>query len=186
MIVALAAMVATIAATGCTTKKQWGDEEREKLRKELKGYRDMVYLDNLGEVEFYDFSGDVVEAIEYDYPVYTTFIEMPGRGDTVDVYVVSTIVEELDTDPHNLRNIYPYPYLVSEGMLPAGLTHQAQRAFYECLSHKIKNYYPSTAAFFDAVMMDGGTPTAVADMQMQCAQDLFDWGIEVDEMIIID
>ena len=181
----IVAIVAILLSGGCAKEKRWGEMEREKLRNELRAYRDMAYLENLAEAEFNSFSGDVVEAIEIDYPIYTTFIELPGRGDTVEVYVVSTIVEELNTDPHNLRNIFPYPQLVADGILPSGLNHQAQRAFYDCLSHKIKRAYTSTAAFFDAIV--SGTPSdsaQIMNLQMQCAADLFDWTIEVDETII--
>ena len=183
----IVAIAAIMLVGGCAKEKKWGEAERNKLREELRAYRDMIYLDNLAEAEFVDFSGDVVEAIEIDYPIYTTFVELPGRGDTVEVYVVSTIVEELNTDPHNLRNIFPYPQLVADGVLPAGLNHQAQRAFYDCLSHKIKRAYRTTSAFFDAIT--NGTQAdsnKIADMQMQCAADLFDWGVEVDETIVIE
>ena len=181
------AIVAVLLSGGCSKEQRWGEKEREELRRELRAYRDMVYLDNLADAEFALFSGDVVEAIEVDYPVYTTFVELPGRGDTVEVYVVSTIVEELNTNPHNLRNIFPYPQLVADGILPAGLNHQAQRAFYDCLSHKIKRAFPSTAAFFDAIV-DGNQAgaTLVANLAMQCAADLFDWGVEVDETVVIE
>lgn len=175
-----------VSTVGCSKEKRWGDMEREQLRRELRAYRDMVYLENLAEAEFNDFSGDVVEAIEIDYPVYTTFIELPGRGDTVEVYVVSTIVEELNANPHNMRNIYPYPYLVEEGILPAGLNHQAQRAFYDCFSKKVKRYYPSTQAFFDAVVGDTASQNTLTNMQMQCAADLFDWGVEIDESVVVE
>lgn len=186
-ILTLVAIVAIMLVGGCAKEKKWGEAERDKLRNEVRAYRDMVYLDNLAEAEFDLFTGDVVEAIEIDYPVYTTFVELPARGDTVEVYVVSTIVEELNADPHNLRNIFPYPQLVADGILPAGLNHQAQRAFYDCLSHKIKRTYRSTSAFFDALV--SGTPAdsaKIANMEMQCASDLFDWGVEIDETIIID
>lgn len=175
-----------VSVTGCSKERKWNEMEREKLRRELRAYRDMVYLENLAEAEFNDFSGNVVEAIEVDYPVYTTFIELPGRGDTVEVYVVSTIVEELNANPHNMRNIYPYPYLVEEGILPAGLNHQAQRAFYDCFSKKVNRYYPSTQAFFNAVIGDSSSQDALTNMQMQCAADLFDWGIEIDETVVFD
>ena len=178
-------LTAMVVVTGCSNERRWGMREREELRKELRAYRNMVYLDNLAEAEFDLFSGDVVEAIEIDYPVYTTFVELPGRGDTVEVYVVSTIVEELNANPHNMRNIYPYPYLVAEGILPSGLSHQAQRAFYDCLSHKVRRYYPSTTAFFNAVMNDSASQ-AITQMQMECAASLFDWGVEVDETVIIE
>ena len=74
----LVTMAAMVVATGCSKERKWGAKEREELRQELRAYRDMVYLDNLAEAEFDLFSGDVVEAIEIDYPVYTTFVELPG------------------------------------------------------------------------------------------------------------
>lgn len=182
----LVTMAAMVVATGCSKERKWGAKEREELRQELRAYRDMVYLDNLAEAEFDLFSGDVVEAIEIDYPVYTTFVELPGRGDTVEVYVVSTIVEELNANPHNMRNIYPYPYLVEQGVLPSGLNHQAQRAFYDCLSHNVRRYYPSVAAFFDAIVESSDTPQPILEMQQECAAGLFDWGVEVDETIVVE
>ena len=184
LFIAIAAGMVTMV--GCTQNKSWGKSERDELRNELRAYRDMIYLDNLAEAEFISFSGDVVEAIEIDYPFYTTFVELPGRGDTVEVYVVSTIVEELKANPHNMRNIFPYPYLVEEGILPSGLSHQAQRSFYDCLAHKVKRYYPSTYAFFSAIVDSVTTPQPIIDMQMQCAMELFDWTIEVDETIVVD
>lgn len=179
-------MVALFAAVGCSKQREWSDKERHALRKDIKAYRDMIYLDNLAEAEFDAFSGDVVEAIEIDYPVYTTFIELPARGDTVEVYVVSMIVNELDADAHNMRNIYPYPWLVAEGILPAGLNHQAQRAFYECFARKVDNYYVTTEAFFDALLNDTAEDGALSNMQMQCAAELFDWGVEIDETIVVE
>lgn len=179
-------MVALFAAVGCSKQREWSDKERHALRKDIKAYRDMLYLDNLAEAEFDAFSGDVVEAIEIDYPVYTTFVELPARGDTVEVYVVSMIVNELDADAHNMRNIYPYPWLVAEGILPAGLNHQAQRAFYECFARKVDNYYVTTEAFFDALLNDTAEDGALSNMQMQCAAELFDWGVEIDETIVVE
>ncbi len=184
LIITLAAAAAVIY--GCSAERRWGDKERKELRQEIRAYRDMAYLDNLAELEFDMFSGDVVEAIEIDYPVYTTFVELPGRGDTVEVYVVSTIVEELKANPHNMRNIFPYPMLVEEGVLPPNLNHQAQRAFYDCLSHRVKQYYPSTLSFFEAIEDSPTTPPAITNMQLSCAADLFDWGVEIDETIVID
>lgn len=171
---------------GCSTKKKWSDKERHEVRDEIRAYRDMVYLENLADAEFDTFSGDVVEAIEIDYPVYTTFVELPGKGDTVEIYVVSTIVSELNADAHNMRNIYPYPQLVAEGILPANLDRQAQRAFYDCFARKVRNYYPSTEAFFNAVVNDDPTTSMLTQFQMQCAADLFDWNIEIDETIFFD
>ena len=182
----IAIAVGMVAMVGCQNSKGWGDKERKNLRDEIRSYRDMVYLDNLAEVEFDNFSGDVVEAVEFDYPMYTTFYELPGRGDTLDVYVVSTVVERLDANPHNLRHIYPYSWLVANGILPPGLNQQAERAFYDCLSQKIKRYYHSSRRFINAIMNDPNADNLVTQMQMDCAADLFDWGIttiEIDESV---
>ena len=171
------------ALVGCTHNKGWNTEDRMAVREELNNYRDMVYVEDLQEIEFEDFSGDVIEAVEVDYPVYTVFYELPGRGDTLDVYVVSTIVERLDTDPHNLRHIFPYSWLVAEGVLPAGMDNQAQRAFYDCLSQKVKRHYHTSRRFLYALMNDPNAGSVILQMQNDCAMELFDWGIEVDETV---
>ena len=81
----LVMLATTVAAISCKSDKKWSDLDRRAVRDEVRTYRDMVYLENLADTEFDAFSGDVVSAIEVDYPVYTTFIEMPGQGDTVEV-----------------------------------------------------------------------------------------------------
>ena len=166
ILLSIAIIAATVSLVGCSSKNKWTREERRQMREELKNYRDMVYVQNLNDSEFEVFSDDVADAIEVDYPVYTTFIEMPGSGDTVEVYVVSTIVNQLDADAHNMRNIYPYPYLVAQGVLPANLSRDAQRAFYKCFAEKVDNYYPSTvlqchSGRHDQLLANGTLPAAV-------------------------
>lgn len=179
--------VATIAGVvGCSSGRRWSDKERAEVRRDVRAYRNMVYLDNLEEVEFDIFADDVTEAIEIDYPVYTTFVELPGRGDTVEVYVVQTIVSELQADAHNMRKLYPYKELVAEGVLPADLDRQAQRAFYQCFARRVDNTFPSTAVFFNAVLADTTQNSQIEQMQRQCASDLFDWVVEVDEIVFFD
>lgn len=175
-----------VALVGCTEKRGWNHDDRKAVRNEIDNYRDMVYLEDLEVVEFDDFSGDVIEAIEIDYPTYALYYELPGRGDTLDVYVVSTIVERLDTDPHNLRHIFPYSWLVAEGVLPAGLDKQAQRAFYDCLSQKVKRQYHTSRRFLYALMNDPNAGNVVMQMQNDCAMELFDWGMEVDETVVVE
>ncbi len=175
-----------VAMSSCTQTKRWSEKEREKVREEVKAYRERAYLRNLEQMEYDEFSNNVVDAIEVDYPVYTAFIELPGRGDTVEVYVVSTIVSELQADAHNMRKIYPYKTLVREGILPADLDRQAQRAFYECFARKVNNTFASTTAFVNAVLADTTSTSMIAQLQSQCAADLFDWTIEVDEVILYD
>ena len=175
-----------VTLVGCTEKRGWSHDDRKAVRNEIDNYRDMVYLEDLEVVEFDDFSGDVIEAIEIDYPTYALYYELPGRGDTLDVYVVSPIVERLDTAPHNLRHIFPYSWLVAEGVLPAGLDKQAQRAFYDCLSQKVKRQYHTSRRFLYALMNDPNAGNAVMQMQNDCAMELFDWGMEVDETVVVE
>ena len=175
-----------VTLVGCTEKRGWSHDDRKAVRYEIDNYRDMVYLEDLEVVEFDDFSGDVIEAIEIAYPTYALYYELPGRGDTLDVYVVSTIVERLDTDPHNLRHIFPYSWLVAEGVLPAGLDKQAQRAFYDCLSQKVKRQYHTSRRFLYALMNDPNAGNAVMQIQNDCAMELFDWGMEVDETVVVE
>lgn len=175
-----------VTLVGCTEKRGWNHDDRKAVRNEIDNYRDMVYLEDLEVVEFDDFSGDVIEAIEIDYPTYALYYELPGRGDTLDVYVVSTIVERLDTDPHNLRHIFPYSWLVAEGVLPAGMDNQAQRAFYDCLSQKVKRQYHTSRRFLYALMNDPNAGNVVMQMQNDCAMELFDWGMEVDETVVVE
>lgn len=178
-------LTALVGVVGCSKESdKWSDKERKELREELDEYRKMVYLNDLADSEFDDFSYGVVDAIEVDYPVYTTFVEMPGQGDTIQVYVVSTIVEELKTNAHNMRHIYPYPRLVAEGILPSGLTHKEQSAFYDCLARKVNKNFPSVEAFFNAIVADTLPTSMMTKLQNDCASNLFDWDVVVDETII--
>jgi hypothetical protein len=185
-LLAIIAIAAIACVVGCSSGRRWSEKERADVRREVRAYRDMAYLDNLEEVEFDIFAGDVTEAIEIDYPVYTTFVELPGRGDTVEVYVVQTIVSELQADAHNMRKLYPYKELVAEGVLPPNLDRQAQRAFYQCFANSVDNTFASTSAFFNAVLADTTANSQIEQMQRQCASDLFDWVVEVDEIIFFD
>lgn len=173
-----------LGVVGCAKTKRWSEHERRAVRDEVRAYRNMAYLDNLEDVEFDIFSTDVVDAIEVDYPVYTTFVELPSRGDTVEVYVVQTIVSELRADAHNMRKLYPYRELVAEGILPSDLDRQAQRAFYECFARRVEGSFPSVGAFYNAVVADTTSNSKIMQLQRQCASDLFDWVVEVDEVIL--
>lgn len=146
----------------------------------------MVYLNNLTDAEFMLFTDDVALALEEDYPVYTSFMKMPGVNDTVQVYVVTTIVEELDADARNMRHIFPYPALVSQNILPAGLDRAQQHAFYNCLAGKVDSTYETMEQFVDAILADSTNQSQLAQMQLQCANDLFNWTVTIDEVIMMD
>ena len=178
-------LLSAVAMTNCSQKAKWNHKQKQALREALREYRDMIYLQDLTEPEFVIFTDGVAFDIEEAYPVYTTFIEMPGVNDTVDMFVVSTIVEQLNADAHNMRHIFPYRYLVSQGILPDKLTHEQQRDFYRCFAQKVNGYYNTVEEFFVAVLNDTSSQSQISKFQRECANDLFNWVIEVDEVDII-
>lgn len=106
---------------------------------------------------------------------------MAGVNDTVDMVVVTTIVEELEADARNMRHIFPYDYLVAEGVLPEGLDLEQRHAFYNCLAGKVNDTYASTMQFFNAILADTTDLSQLRQLENQCANDLFDWVVtEVD------
>ena len=166
---------------GCSQRQQWNHEERTAMREALDSYRQMVYLDDLTDAEFVLFSDEVAGALENAYPVYAAFIQMPGVNDTVDMVVVTTIVEELNADAHNMRHIFPYNYLVKQGVLPSGLDHNQQKAFYTCLAGKVNATYSTMDQFFNAILADTTDLSQLRQLETQCANDLFDWVVtEID------
>ncbi len=177
-------LVALFAAgfAGCSPHSKWNRQERQAMRNLLRDWREMVYLNNLTDAEYMLFSDNVTAAIEEDYPVYATFVQMPAVNDTVQVYVVTTIVEQLNTDARNMRHIYPYQWLVSKNILPSGLGRAEQNAFYRCLAGKVNAAYPDVATFLNAVMADTTANSQIMRMQQQCAADLFDWTVEIVEI----
>lgn len=178
-------LLSTFAAglVGCSQQRQWNHEQRKAMREALRSYRQMVYLDDLSDDEFVLFTDEVAGDLEGAYPVYTTFVEMPGVTDTVDMVVVTTIVDELNADAHNMRHIYPYNYLVAQGVLPAGLDHQQQKAFYNCFAGKVNAAYSTMSQFFNAILADTTDMSQIRQMEAGCANDLFDWVITEVEVI---
>ena len=168
---------------GCSQQKQWNREQRQALRQMLRDYRQMVYLNNLTEAEYMLFADEVAANIEQDYPVYTTFIEMPAVNDTVQVYVVTTIATQLNTDARNMRHIFPYNALVQSNILPSGLDRTQQNAFYRCLSQKVNSTYPDYDSFVNAVICDTTAMSTINQLQQQCATDLFGWEIDIVEIV---
>ena len=169
--------------TGCPQRRQWNHEQRKAMRESLRDYRQMVYLNDLNDAEFIEFSDDVATTLENNYPVYVTFLQMDGVSDTVDMVVVTTIVDELNADARNMRHIYPYNYLVAQGVLPAGLDHQQQHAFYKCFASKVNSTYNTMGAFFNAVLADTTDKSQMRRLEGQCANDLFDWTVTEVEVI---
>ena len=142
---------------GCSQKREWNHEQRKAMREALRSYRQMVYLDDLTDAEFVLFT------------------------DQVAMVVVTTIVDELNADARNMRHIFPYNYLVAQGVLPAGLDHDQQKAFYNCFAGKVNDTYETMSQFFNAILADTTDMSQLRQLQGQCANDLVEWVItEVD------
>ena len=177
-----------ILGVSCSQKAKWNHQQKESLRNALKTYREMVYLQDLTEPEFIIFTDGVAGEIETAYPVYATFMQLPAVDDTLDMYVVTAIVEELNEDAGNMRHLYPYRTLVKQGILPDKLTHEERHAFYSCLAKKVNSYYNTSIGAFisDVLKSDSSAQTQINKFQKECAADLFDWVIEVTEVDIIE
>ena len=171
----------TAGFSGCSKQRQWNHEQRKAMREALRSYRQMVYLDDLTDAEFGLFSDAVAGTLENAYPVYVEFIQMEGVDDTVDMVVVTEIVDELNADARNMRHIFPYNLLVAQGVLPAGLDHDQQRAFYNCFAQKVNDTYQTMGQFFNAILADTTDMSQLSQLQSQCANDLFQWVVtEID------
>ena len=184
ILLSLTLIMATVAIVGCSQKAKWNHDQRKAMRENLRQYRDMIYLQDLTDPEFLIFTDSVTGDIEAVYPVYTSFIEMDGVQDTIDMFVMTAIIDELDADAHNMRHIYPYRYLVSEGILPDRLTHEQQRDFYRCLAQKVNNTFLTVEQFLMAIVADTTSTSTIKKLQGECANELFNWVIEVEEVDI--
>ena len=172
----------------CSQKAKWDHKQKEALRNALRTYREMIYLQDLTEPEFIILSDNVAGDIETAYPVYATFMQLPAVDDTLDMFVVTAIVEELQEDARNMRHLYPYHTLVKKGILPDKLTHDERHAFYNCLAQKVNNYYNTSIGQFlsDVLKSDSTSNTQINQFQRECANELFDWVVEVTEVDIIE
>lgn len=166
----------------CGEQAKWSRQERQAMRNLLRDYRKMVYLNDLTEAEYMLFTDRVLASIEEEYPVYTTFVEMPAMGDTVQVYVVTTIVEQLAADASNMRHLYPYHDLVAANILPDGLSRSQQNAFYQCFANSVDNTYANAEQLVNAIVADTVQTSQIAQMQQQCANELFGWTVEIVEV----
>lgn len=176
-------LLALVAAGffGCSKQRQWNQDQRKAMREALRSYRQMVYLDDLTDAEFVLFSDQVAGDLENAYPVYVEFIQMEGVDDTVDMVVVTQIVDELNADARNMRHLFPYNVLVAQGMLPEGLDHNQLKSFYSCFASKVNDTYSTMGEFFNAILADTTDLSQISQIESQCANDLFDWEVtEID------
>ncbi|MFI3318087.1 MAG: hypothetical protein SNH88_02745 [Rikenellaceae bacterium] len=176
--------VAIISLGACAAAKKWSDKERAQMQAAIDNYRKMVYLDDLSNLEFDLFSEALISNAELLYPSYTVMVELPSSSDTLDVWVVNGIAEQLAEDADNMRHLYPYHKLVKEGILPEGLDHASRKAFYNCLAGKIKRRYPNMLFFVNALLNEKGTAEQIKLKQQKCAADLFDWEVVVESVTV--
>lgn len=182
----LPAMLLLASGFGCSQQRKWDREQRSEMREMLRDYRRMAYLDDLTDSEFILFTDGVATTLEEDYPVYATFVAMPGMKDTVELVIVETVVDELRADARNMRHIFPYDKLVARQMLPAGLDHDQQRAFYNCLAGKVNTTFGTLDQFVNAVMADTIGNSTMRRIEGECASNLFDWEITEVDVIEVD
>lgn len=176
IIYTLSILTIAIAVFACTTTNStWTREQRATIHRALQQYRDMVYLEELTDAEFYIFSDNATDVIEESYPNFTEIMEMPLFADSIGVIVNTIIVEQLDADGANIRHIYPYRELKKEQRLPRKLSRKEQRSFYKCLARKINAEYSDFGAFFNAVLADTTDTSQIATFEAECAKSLFDW-----------
>lgn len=166
----------------CGEEAKWNREERQAMRNLLRDYRKMAYLADLTEAEYMLFTDRVIASMEEVYPVYTTLVEMPSVNDTVQVYVVTTIVEQLTADASNMRHLYPYRDLVAENILPDGLSRAEQNAFYQCFANSVDNTYNNATQLVNAIVADTVQTSQIHQMQSACANELFGWIVEIVEV----
>ncbi|MFR9524025.1 MAG: hypothetical protein SNH94_05580 [Rikenellaceae bacterium] len=169
---------------GCSKPTKWTQVQRDEFITSLDPYRDMIYLNEFNDGEFVIFTTSLSSGLEVAYPVYTEFVVMPALSDTLDMWVVESIVEQLDTDASNMRYLYPYRSLVMQGVLPSGLDHTARNNFYRCLAQKVNAHFSSIETFFYAVITNSIEPNLIATMQSECATDLFDFTRQEVELTI--
>jgi hypothetical protein len=188
ILLSLSLLAVMTAWVGCSQQAKWDHKQKQALRNTLVSYREMVYLQDLTEPEFTIFTDGVAGDIETAYPVYATFMQLPAVDDTLDMFVVTAIVEQLQEDASNMRHLYPYHSLVKKGILPDKLSHQERHAFYNWLAQKVNRYYNSSIGEFlsDVLKSDSTSNTQIGKFQSECANELFDWVIEVTEVDVIE
>ncbi len=168
-------------ALGCSPQAKWNREQKKAMHDALQAYRQMASCvarpDPVVGLSGAVWAGTLGGAS----PFVPTFTERPAVDDTVDLYVITAIVDELDADAHNMRHLYPYQYLVSQGILPEGLTHEQQVAFYKCFAQKVNAQYSTMDQFFAAILADTSDVPQRANSKQRGADALSDWVGEIDE-----
>lgn len=158
-----------LSVSGCSHKEKWTEKERKEAREMLRDWRNIAYLNALSEAEFEVFSAEVADLLEARWPSYVEFIEMPMVGDSVEVVVVATIVDDIKANAHNMRYIFPYEHLVSVGVLPAGMTAHQQKEYYMCIANGVDNLFGSVQNFVWGAINSSLDDVVIAHLLRDCA-----------------
>lgn len=156
-------------ASACTQQGRWSRQQVRDFRHWLNDYREMVYLDGMDDAEFIIFADDVTGLLEDEYPDYVEFIQMTGMGDTVDMVIVETIVDDLQANHNNMRYFFPYEWLKEWSILPEGMKHKELRAFYDCFAASVNKSYGSLDAFVYAAINSTVDDQKILSLARQCA-----------------
>lgn len=158
----------------CSGGKHWKEEQRRASNEMLRDWRHLAYLNALSEQEFELFANRVTDVLERKYPSYVEFVEMPMMGDSVEMVVIATIVNEIKASPERMKNIFPYHNMVDAGVLPDGLSTQEQSDFYRCLTEKINRAYGSIQQFLWDAIYSELDDYLIAYLMSQCAAPYWD------------
>ncbi len=177
-----AAFFLSLVWLAACNRGNWNEQQRSQAREMLRQWREIAYLDDLTEEEFALFAGNVVDLLEYRYPSFVEFVEMPARGDSVEMVVVAAIVTDLKASPERLRHIFSYEELVDMGILPANMSPRAQKEFYRCFAERVNLTYGSMQTFVWDVLYSRLDEMEVVQMMRKCAAPF--WDIEMDVVIV--
>lgn len=169
----LPVMLILAAGFGCSEQRKWNREQRKEMREMLRDYRQMAYLNDLTDAEFILFSDDVATALEGDYPVYATFVTMPGVEDTVQLVIVETVVEELQADARNMRHIFPYEQLVAREDASGRIGSRPAARLLQLPGRQGEQHLRHAGPVRQRRVADTVNTSTMQRLEGQCANDLF-------------
>ena len=163
-------LIVAVTVCGCeNSNRKWSEEQKREARQMLELYRDLVYLQDLTEAEYLLFADDVVDTLEAEFPNYVAFVAMPAVNDTVETYVVATIVDEIQADRRNMRHVFPYHHLVRINVLPSDMPREKIHEYYDCLAQHVNGYFGSYQAFVYGAMNSMLDDMVIADFLQKCS-----------------
>ncbi|MFI3285064.1 MAG: hypothetical protein R3Y08_00255 [Rikenellaceae bacterium] len=165
-----AIVVLMLLTIGCSQPTKWTDDERVEFAATIDNYRDMVYLNEFNNAEFVLFANNISTDVERSYPIYSQLVVMPSYNDSLDMWVVASIIEDIDADATSLRYLYPYRTLINQGILADSLSVEQLNDFYRCLSGKINNNYESVENFFYKVLTNDVESSQIERVAKECCE----------------